>query len=148
MLTENNVKSSQVVYNTLRQTTSTNKNYNHNNVLRTYLTSPIGDGLTAVNGSFDVDYKATVDEAWKVEDLTIVALLTKKVDAVTADNLLDVDVINANSLPMTESTGIRNVVKNSDTGNGAVYSLDGRRVSTTNMKSGLYIVGGKKIVVK
>ena len=148
MLTENNVKGTQVVYNALRQTTSTNKNYNHNNVLRTYLTSPIGDGLTAVNGSFDVDYKATVDEAWKVEDLTIVALLTKKVDAVTADNLLDVDVINANSLPMTESTGIRNVVKNSDTGNGAVYSLDGRRVDGNVLKSGIYVKNGKKVFVK
>jgi hypothetical protein len=49
---------------------------------------------------------------------------------------------------MTESTGIRNVVKNSDTGNGAVYSLDGRRVDGNVLKSGIYVKNGKKVFVK
>lgn len=148
MLTENNVKSNQIVYNTLTQRNTTNKNYNHNDVLRTYITSPIGDAVTPVNGTFTADYNITLDSNWKVGDMTVVAILTKKVDAVTADNLLDVDVINANCLPMTESSGIHDLARDSASGNSTVYTLDGRRVSKDNMKRGLYVANGRKILIK
>jgi hypothetical protein len=59
-------------------------------------------------------------------------------------------VINVARAKVVSSTGIDGVVsdKNSNTDN-AIYTIDGRRVNDTkNLQKGLYIIGGKKVVVK
>ena len=146
ILTEDQVKSTQAVYNTILGRITTNNNYTHNHVLRTYITSPIGDIVTEKDGKFEATYEYTLDEGWKADNINIVGILTKKVDAVTADNLLDLDVINANSVNLGVLTGIKTMPAAASTKSSAVYSLDGRRVSTSHLKPGLYIINGKKVI--
>ena len=45
-------------------------------------------------------------------------------------------------------TGIEDVRYKKDDAKSGVYTLDGRRVNTENLRPGLYIVNGKKIVIK
>lgn len=148
MLTENQVKSSQAVYNSMLKKTTNNANYLHSDVLRTYITSPIGDLVTEKDGKFEATYEYTLDEGWNADNINVVGILTKKVDAVTADNLLDLDIINANSVNLGVLTDIKTMPAAASAKSSAVYSLDGRRVSTSQMKSGLYIINGKKVVIK
>ncbi len=158
MLTENGVKGSQVQYNSFTGRTTTNKNYTHNQVLRSYLTSPLGDALTPTQGSYETSYTTTLPAEWKPENLTVVALLTKEVETATADGLMDLDIINANRLSLTDITGI-GYNKHETITNNHVYDLQGRRVAinlkpqtsnlqsqTSNLKPGLYIVNGKKYI--
>jgi hypothetical protein len=57
--------------------------------------------------------------------------------------------IKALLLDGTVLTGIREVtVSNAPSGNQIVYDLQGRRVFATKLPKGIYIVGGKKVVVK
>ena len=46
-----------------------------------------------------------------------------------------------------EPTGIHSVTLDKETGNKAIYDLNGRRI-TEAMKKGIYIQKGKKISVK
>ena len=46
------------------------------------------------------------------------------------------------------SDGISSIHHHNVPSDGFVYDLNGRRVSTTNLQSGLYIKDGKKIVIK
>ena len=47
-----------------------------------------------------------------------------------------------------EATGIDAVSVEGRVQSGVVYNLNGQRVNATGMKRGLFIVGGKKVVVK
>ncbi len=143
MLTEDGVKDSQIQQNAFTGRTTTNRNYIHNHVLRTFLTSPSGDALTAYQGSYEANYTFTIPADWNEKKLTVVALLTKQTEAATADNLLELDIINANRLSISEITGIENEklrMKNEEFPT-AVYDLQGRRVAinlqsqTSNLKS-------------
>lgn len=143
MLVENSVKNSQVIYNTITQRTTTNRNYVHQHVLRGYLTAPMGDGLTAT----DVDYMAThsmiIPEGWSLEQLTLVALLTKQVPQVTDDNARDVDVINAHTLALSSlknGDGLVTVPSNSPAQSASFFSLDGKPVDRSSLHHGIYLL--------
>ena len=103
---------------------------------------------TSPDGKFEATYEYTLNEGWNADNINIVGILTKKVDAVTANNLLDLDVINANSVNLGALTGIKTMPVAASAKSSAVYSLDGRRVSASHLKPGLYIINGKKTVVK
>ena len=148
MITEDQVKSKQTVYNAVLNRPTNNANYLHNHVLRAYITSPIGNALTEKDGKFEATYDYTLDEGWNADNINVVAILTKKVDAVTEDCLVDLDVINANSVNLGVITGIEVMPAAVQDKSTAVYSLDGRRVNSTRMKPGLYIINGKKVVIK
>ncbi len=141
MLTEDSVQSRQAEYNALTQRSSYNQKYQHNQVLRTFVTSPIGDAIQAEDGKYSVVYTTTLAADWNVRHTNVVALLTKKVDAVTDSNLLDVDVINANSLALGETLqlGISQPFADRGQQSSCFYTLDGKRVDASHMKSGLYI---------
>jgi hypothetical protein len=48
----------------------------------------------------------------------------------------------------TESTGIQNVYSHtSTTDDEPIYDLQGRRIDSNNLKTGIYIVGGRKVVM-
>jgi hypothetical protein len=49
--------------------------------------------------------------------------------------------------PFTESTGILNVYHPSTADDEPIYDLQGRRVESNNLKTGIYIVGGRKVVM-
>ena len=48
----------------------------------------------------------------------------------------------------SEPTGIANVRSKKGEVRSGVYTLDGRRVNAENLRPGLYIVNGKKVVIK
>jgi hypothetical protein len=150
MLTEDGVKGNQMQYNEITQRTTNNSRYVHNQVLRHYLTAPIGDGIESVDDRYTANYETTLDEGWNAEKMTVVALLTKKVDAVTEENLTDVDVINCNSVALSEiiDLGVKSVGIGQRTVSGDCHLLDGRRVDSSSLKSGVYIQNGKKILRK
>ena len=75
-------------------------------------------------------------------------LLSKKVDAVTSDNLLDLDIINANSAALGVITGIEIIQPTVAAKRTGCFTIDGRRVETKSLKPGLYIIKGKKTVIK
>lgn len=48
-----------------------------------------------------------------------------------------------------EATGIETVTSSASTGHSAVYTIDGRRVNSTGrLAKGLYIIDGKKVIIK
>lgn len=148
MITEDQVKSRQTTVNALTGRTTNNQNYLHNDVLRAYVTSPIGDAVTSNDNKYEANYEFTLEEGWNPDNIKVVGLLTKKVDAVTEDNLYDMDVINANSAALGTITGIETIQPSVAVKHTGCYTLDGRRVETKNLKPGLYVINGKKTVIK
>ena len=64
----------------------------------------------------------------------------------TEDNLLDMDIINANSVSLGVITGIEEIKDAGWKKGKGVFNLNGQKVNKT--KRGLYIINGKKVVVK
>lgn len=148
MMTEDNVKSRQATVNALTGRTTNNQNYLHHDVLRAYVTSPIGDAITTNDYKYEANYEFTLDAGWNPDNLEVIGLLTKKVDAVTEANLYDLDIINANSAALGVITGIETIQPAVAVKSTGCYTLDGRRIETEHLKPGLYVINGKKIIVK
>ena len=148
MITEDNVKSRQTIVNAITGRMTNNQNYMHDDVVRAYVTSPIGDAITTNDNKYEANYEFTLDGGWNPDNIKVVGLLTKKVDAVTEANLYDLDIINANSAALGTITGIETIQPAVAVKSAGCYTLDGRQVDAKNLKSGLYIINGKKIIVK
>jgi hypothetical protein len=148
MITEDQVTSRQTVSNPITGRNTTNQNYQHNDVLRAYVTSPIGDAITSNDNKYEANYEFTLDEGWNPDNIKVVGLLSKKVDAVTSDNLLDLDIINANSAALGVITGIEIIQPTVTAKRTGCFTIDGRRVETKSLKPGLYIINGKKTAIK
>ena len=147
LITEDSVASQQSVYNFTTQRTTTNRNYVHQDVLRGYVTAPTGHLLTPDGGQYAATFTTTLDSSWMPEHLHLVGFLTKNMDSVTDDDLLDMDVINATSIPISENISVSISNVKHATGNGAAncYSLDGRPIKSIPAK-GVFIINGKKVV--
>ena len=144
LLIEDGVKGTQRVYNTATGRTTVNRNYSHNQVLRHFITAPLGDPLSfAADGRFQADYRFTLPEDITPANAAVVGLLTKATDKVTAANADDYDVIDCNSIAIGELLGLDTVRTDADRSADAVYSLDGRRISVSSASSvlpkGVYI---------
>lgn len=154
MLAEDNVVAPQLTYRGSGGATFFDNSYVHNQVLRAYMTSPIGDELTVTGNHYTVNYTTTLDSSWKLKDLKVVALVTKAVDAVTDENVLDVDVTNCNSCKLADAlpNGISQTVTTPSHPEKVYYTLDGMCISEQQLRSGVYILqqGTKrtKIVVR
>ena len=148
LLTEDQVKAPQTIYNELLGRVTTSQTYSHDHVLRAYITSPIGDAVDCTTDHFEANYEYTLNGAWNTDNIEGIGLLTKKVDAVTDDNVLDMDIINANSFKLGVLTGIETVAAPASTKSSAYYSLDGRLLDATHLKPGIYVTNGKKVIVK
>lgn len=146
MLIEDEVKSPQYQYNEKTGRTVNNQNYLHNYVLRGYMTAPIGDAIETYGDDWSLQRTTTLDATWQPGKVSVVALLTKRADMVTADNLLDMDVINCACIPLSSTMGISTTFMNHEEVNNKVYNLNGQRV--VQPSKGLYIVNGKKLFVK
>lgn len=146
LITEDSVVSQQSVYNFTTQRTSTNRNYVHQDVLRGYVTAPTGHLLTPDDGQYTARFTTTLDNSWGPEHLHLVGFLTKNADTVTADDLRNMDIINATSIPISENLIVSiSSVKQSMESSTTCYSLDGRPVKTIHPR-GIFIMNGKKIV--
>ncbi len=146
MLVEDEVKSQQYQYNERLGRPVNNQNYLHNYVLRDYITAPLGDAVETNGTNWSLQRTATLDAAWQPGKVSVVALLTKRADMVTTDNLLDMDVINCASLPLSSTMGISTTLMNNEKVDSKVYNLNGQRI--VQPSKGLYIVNGKKVVFK
>ncbi len=140
LLTEDGVKSPQSVYNEITQRTTTQKDYVHNQVLRQFVSAPVGDPLTIEEGTYQADYTLTLPEEWNPENMHIVAFITKAAEEVTDDNVLDMDITNANScaIPFSEPTGIRST--NTADQEPEYFSLDGMRLDRKCLRPGIVIM--------
>lgn len=119
--------------------------FKHNGVIRgTYNKEAIGDRLTVnEDGTFDVTYSGISLTNEEVEkNMRVVALLHRVNKANIADNF----VLNAAEARWQTTNGISVPPVTTKKAEEAIYDLQGRRVS--NPTHGLYIVGGKKVVIK
>lgn len=139
MITENKVKNRQAEYNQITGRTVTNQNYVHNQVLHRYVTSPIGDVVQTADGKFHAQYTVNLDDAWKPEDVNVVGILTKYVESVTEDNLLDVDVIDCNSVSIAQASAIQAVGIQEQETQAIFYSLDGKQMPAMQLKRGIVL---------
>lgn len=142
LLTEDGVKSSQMVYNSISQRVTLNQNYEHNNVLRTFITTPTGEALAATDAKYTVRFTTTIDEAWVADKLTVVGLLTKATDNVSTEDTDDLDVVNTFSLAVkdleqTQGIGSPKQIGQSDA--VSYYALDGKQVMPHQLRQGIYI---------
>ena len=129
------------------------ENYHHPAVIRTNISEIWGDRVEW-NGdryekhySLSLDGLTTIDGAYNVDNMRVVAFLSKPF---TGSNYEDIYVVNCNEISLKDlTTGIREV--NLDPTQTKVYDLNGRMVSPKaenldGLSRGVYIVGGKKIV--
>lgn len=144
MLVEDNVTGKQVVYNSLTGSTSVNQKYVHNQVLRSYLSAPVGDKITVDGNKYTAHYSCTLPAGWKDGDIKVVAFVTKALDKVTADNMQMADVTNCNSVKLGGTTAVNGVSAEADSldGNAAdgIYTLDGMRIADGSAAKGIFIV--------
>ena len=152
MLTEDNVKSGQVIV--VNNKAVTTADYYHNQVLRTYLTAPTGDNMQIEGGKYSATYTCTLPDGWKPDDINVVALASRYFTSVTDDNILDADITNATSAKLTTTaSGISSAVAvSSDNSSDGVYTVDGVKVGNGKLAKGMFIVrkDGKtrKIMIK
>ena len=122
-------------------------------MLRGFVTAPTGQLLTPDGGQYAATFTTTLDSSWEPEHLHVVGFLTKNMVRVTAGDLLDMDIINATSVPIDEEliVSIASARQPADNGTTACYSLDGRRLSVGKgsngqTKKGIFIINGKKVI--
>lgn len=143
-LTEDNVTAKKVQ-------TGTSDDYTHDHVLRAVVSGTYGDDVAWDGNTFHASYTATLDEAWKPEDMSIVAFVHKPYN--TSD-VKSNGVFNTTVCRISEGSGIaalqgnktRVTIENGqlhtygDCDSVEVYNASGAQVPTTGLAHGLYIV--------
>lgn len=142
LLTEDKVTAAQQVLNVVTNRTTTNARYEHNNVLRQYVTRPEGDMVPMADNRYTGHFTTTLSNDWKVEDMKVVAFVTRYADAVTDDNVLEMDVVGANDFALESiiPSGIQGVSSQPSTAAAEYFTLDGVRVGATPSRPGIYIL--------
>ncbi|MCR5269887.1 MAG: Omp28-related outer membrane protein [Prevotella sp.] len=139
LLTENAVTASQKSYDDFSGRIRTVKNYQHNHVLRAFLTDPLGQKLTPdAEGNYHEQLVYTVPADFVPANLSVVALLTKATDRVTDDNVLEEDIINANSFSLGTLLAVRSTATATPSAS-QYFSLDGKRLNTVKGHRGIVI---------
>ena len=142
LLTEDNVTAAQRIINPADNRETTNARYVHNHVLRQYVTSPIGDVVPMADNRYTGHFTTTLSDNWKAEDVKVVAFVTRAADAVTDDNVLEMDVVGANDFALsTIVSGINDLsLDPSQTSTPDYFTLDGRHVGAAPTQPGIYIL--------
>lgn len=146
LLTEDNVTAAQCIINPVNNRETTNARYMHNHVLRQYVTSPIGDVVPMAGNRYSGHFTTTLADDWKAEDVKVVAFVTRAADAVTDDNVMEMDVVGANDFALsTIVSGIQGVAIHPSSAAAEYFTLDGIRVGSVPSQPGIYILrqGGK-----
>ena len=146
LLTEDGVKSPQAVYNEITGRTTTQQNYLHNQVLRQFVTDPLGQTVDFADGQYTASVSTTLSDEWDPEQMHIVAFLTKAATEVTDDNVLEMDITNANScaIPIVNPTAIQTARSDADGARKAglqqAYTLDGQPIGDLSRHHGIAIL--------
>ena len=147
LLTENNVKSKQVVINQVTQRPITKQDYVHQHVLRGFVTPPTGAPVEVSGNRYTARHTIAIDPSWNVKEMTLVGFVTRTAEEVTDDNVLTMDVTNCNSLSLSDLTGIHEVKAQEQSLQPEYFLLNGQRVNPGNLPKGIYIIrqGGKSV---
>lgn len=144
MITEDNVKAAQQILNPVTNRPKVEAQYVHNHVLRQYVTAPTGDKVTISGNRYTGHFTTTLSEAWKAEDMKLVAIITRYAPTVTDDNVMEMDVLGANDFDLSTiiSTGISSITPDSSPeGEGSEYfTLDGVRLESEPSTPGIYLL--------
>ena len=154
LIAENEVEADQMVFNSDRTSSFVKADYHHDNVMRAYLSAPMGDELQVSAGRYSVSYTSVIPAEWNVNNLKAVALITKFTTEANAGNLPELDVTNANSIFLKGIVpdGIKRTEANSPDTAAEYFTLDGRRIPISNLRQGVFIIrkGGqcRKIIIQ
>ena len=121
--------------------------YEHNNVLRRYVSSVYGDPLYSSDGAtYEKSYSFALDPEWNADNLRIVAFVAPRAGSMT------MVINNGETIALGQSyNDISSALKADNDMQSNIYDLQGRRVSNSSaqaslLKPGLYIINGKKVM--
>ena len=138
MLVEDGVVSPQTTINAMNRVVVDN-NYKHNNVLRSYITSPHGNKVSIDGNAYSASFSTTLDAAWNADNMRVIGIIAPIADDLNADNLTRYDITNANTMKVTGNAAINDVnVDNAVEGPAEYFTLDGRRAPEP-LAPGFYI---------
>ena len=138
LLTEDGVISPQAVYDSQTGKTSIDNNYEHDNVLRQFITPPTGQPVALSDGSYQQAFSLTLNEDFDVEKLQVIALLAKYVGQVNDDNVMDMDITNANAcaVKILHPSALQSPLIEQAS---EYYNLDGMRLNRKALPKGIVI---------
>lgn len=149
MLTEDSIDAPQTVYS--GGSAQEERHYLHNNVLRQYLSAPNGDELELSGFDYSTAYTAVLPSNFDASHLRVVAIVTRYAPSITDANVMTMDVLNAYSVKVGPSTGIRSTTMNEEAPK-EYYSIDGRRLDNSALPQGVVIEKqgnqSRKIIIK
>lgn len=122
-LTEDNVKAN------VAQVGGEPDDYYHNHVLRKAITASLGDGLTWNGDTYTATYETTIDENWKPADMKVVAFVSRAYD----NNAAQAEVINTAEVKLDGTSAISGVEDNAAAGATTYYTLDGQKVTASQL---------------
>ena len=121
--------------------------YEHNNVLRRYVSSVYGDRLSATDDdTYEKSYTFALDPEWNADNLRIVAFVAPRAGSST------MVINNGEAVSLGQSySDISSALKAGSNMQNRVYDLQGRCVgnslsTVSPLKPGLYIINGKKVM--
>ena len=142
MAVEDGVVGDQMVLSRLGKNPVNKHDYEHNHVLRGYITPMHGAPLTITDGKYSATFTMTVPADWNADRLSVTGILTKaadSADAITAANARDYDVINAASVPLKSGAGVDTVAADTSSEIEGYYTLQGVRADASQLTPGIYV---------
>ena len=112
--------------------------YIHNDVIHAWLTGTGGIEIEPENDRYVVRHNFTLPEGCNSGNCRVVALISKKTEGMTADNIADFDVLNCNSAPLTDVTAVSGPATE-DKIPSRRFRIDGTEVPAEDPSPGLYI---------
>jgi hypothetical protein len=121
--------------------------YVHYNVIRENLTPLWGKKLEKASGKYSLTFSTDVYEDYNPANLSVIAFINRG----EQNSNMERNIINTAEAPVLEAggeTAIETVrVETSSSVAPSIYDLSGRRVLSP-VKGGLYIMNGKKVILK
>lgn len=108
--------------------------YVHNEVVRYFVTSPLGDAVSlAVDESRTYSYDVVMNAGWKPENMRVVAFVSNH----DTGNPNNCEVYNAEEVPVTDGSGVEGIIGDEPV-ISAIYDLSGQRIE--KFRKGVNIV--------
>ena len=144
-LMEKKVKSDSQIFWTEKEQDEHLGEYTHENVIREVLTDMNGDE-TIASGELTASYTTELDPTWNTGNLYLVAFVHR--DGKLGGKFMH--VFNSAEGSISMATGIEtNTIDASLTGEkNHIYDLSGRKMVSHQLPKGIYIINGKKIVIR
>jgi len=118
--------------------------YYHDNLVRLRLTPLFGTPLDVTEGDYSISFDYFVEPEWKLEDMRVVAIVSRDMDK---QGYRNANVMNSAECSLSGFSGLPTLLK--DPKDEELFDLLGRQVKASgNLPRGLYIMNGKKVMVK